>query len=541
VLRLPPPAFLVLILLSVPTLTRAQQSGDFTYSTNGSAVTITKYTGFGGTVIIPDAINGLPVTAVGTNAFRSCTNVTSVTMGDSVTKIANDAFSYCATLTNVTLGSGLLSIGNSAFYSCTQLGDLALPSNVTSVGSLGFGRCSKLVGITIPASVTNIGGGAFTVCSNLTSIIVDGQNMFYSSANGVLFDKHQSTLLQCPGGIVGSYVIPNTVIRIGNGAFQYCYQLTGVAIPENLTNIAVQALGSCPRLTAIDVDTNNPVFASVAGVLFDRNLTTLIVCPGGTLGSYAIPNSATAIASYGFYQCSGLTNILIPSSVASIGSAAFFGCTSLRSLVLPTSITSIGSSAFGATGLRSLTLPNSVTNVADSLFFSCGQLTNVVIPNSVTSIGSGAFQGCGLTSIIIPDSVRNIGNTAFFALSGLREVFFTGDAPSLGSSVFFGTHNATVYYLPGTTGWSAAFDSCPTALWRPQVQTHDASFGVQTSSFGFSTAWASGRVIVVEASTNLVSSAWTAVATNALIGGPFYFGDPQWTDYPMRFYRIRSP
>jgi hypothetical protein len=100
--------------------------------------------------------------------------------------------------------------------------------------------------------------------------------------------------------------------------------------------------------------------------------------------------------------------------------------------------------------------------------------------------------------------------------------------------------NATVYYLPGTMGWDTAFGGRPTALWKPQVQAGDASFGVRTNQFGFTIAWASGRVVVVEASAELANPVWFPLQTNTLSGDSFYFSDPQWTNYANRFYRLRS-
>ena len=109
------------------------------------------------------------------------------------------------------------------------------------------------------------------------------------------------------------------------------------------------------------------------------------------------------------------------------------------------------------------------------------------------------------------------------------------------SNVFTDANNVTVYYLPGTTGWGPTFAFRPTALWKPQVQTSDASFGVRTNRFGFNIAWASDLVIVVEACTNLANPVWSPVGTNTLTGGSSYFSDAQWTNYPARFYRLRSP
>ncbi len=89
--------------------------------------------------------------------------------------------------------------------------------------------------------------------------------------------------------------------------------------------------------------------------------------------------------------------------------------------------------------------------------------------------------------------------------------------------------------------WGATFDKLPTALWLPQAQTGDDNFGVQTNQFGFNLNWASGQTVVVEACTNLANPVWNPVATNTLMDGSSYFSDSQWTNYPGRFYRLRSP
>jgi len=106
--------------------------------------------------------------------------------------------------------------------------------------------------------------------------------------------------------------------------------------------------------------------------------------------------------------------------------------------------------------------------------------------------------------------------------------------------VFYNALSATVYYLPGTTGWDW-IPGVPTALWKPQVETGNASFGVQTNRFGFTITWASDKVVVVEASTNLSNPTWFPVGTNTLSGGSSYFSDLEWADDPGRFYRLRWP
>ena len=109
--------------------------------------------------------------------------------------------------------------------------------------------------------------------------------------------------------------------------------------------------------------------------------------------------------------------------------------------------------------------------------------------------------------------------------------------------MFSGDNNATVYYLPGTTGWGTTFGGRPTALWflpNPLILNNGPSFGVQTNGFGFIISWATNTSVVVEACTNLANPVWSPVSTNTLTDGSSYFSDPQWTNYPDRFYRVTS-
>jgi hypothetical protein len=839
---------LMLLLLALPVLVQAQ----FTFATNNGAITITGYTGSGGSVVIPNTTNGYPVTTIGSfvfsgvsltnvtigtnvtdieqGAFSGCINLTNITIPNSVTSIGNEAFADCSSLTNVTIGNHVASIGDSAFFTCTNLIGITIPNSitnigsevfagcsrltsitvdaqnlfftsvngilfnkfqtslieapgsiagrytipktvasiasgafsgcskltsitianivssigseafagcssltnvtigthVTSIGSGAFNDCTSLTGITIPNSVTNIGSGfgevragneiflitGFTEiaagCSSLTSITVSAQNLFYSSSNGILFDKHQTTLIEAPGGIVGSYTVPNSVTSIGDAAFASCANLTGIAIPNsvasigigafnncgsltnatigtNVTSIGNAAFAECPGLTdvmipnsvtnigsaafadcsgliSIMVSTQNLFYSSANGILFDKHQTALILAPDGSIaGSYTIPNTVIRIGDTAFAACTNLTSITIPNSVTNIGNFAFDGCFNLiqiyfegnapsagfsvfglqlripfasyninqkavyylpgttgwaatfaglpaylwvppfactpvndtitingytgpgGAIAIPATInglpvTSIGNGAFGScTNLTSITIPNGVTNIgtafgsclsltnvtigtgvtsiANEAFAFCTNLTSITIPDSVTSIGSEAFYFCSsLGTVTIPGSVTNIGSEAFAFCNNLNSVYFTGNAPSADSSVFLSVFiiivppgipvpqpHPVVYYLPGTQGWGAMFGGCLTVLWNPQAQTSSTSFGVRTNRFGFNITGSSNLVIVVEACTNLSNPMWQSIQTNTLTGGASYFSDPQWTNYPGRFYRFRSP
>ena len=107
--------------------------------------------------------------------------------------------------------------------------------------------------------------------------------------------------------------------------------------------------------------------------------------------------------------------------------------------------------------------------------------------------------------------------------------------------MFGGDPISTVYYLPGTSGWVAVYDGFPTVLWNPRAQTGGASLGVRTNRFGFNITASTNVPIIVEASTNPANLGWTPLFTGTVTNGSCYFSDANWTNYPARCYRIRSP
>jgi len=449
--------------LTLPALAHAQ----FTYTTNNGTITITKYTGPGGDVAIPDTIDGLPVTSIGYVAFASCPSLTSVTIPDSITSIGNYSFYNCDSLTAIMVAPSnpsyssvdgvLFNRSQTTLIQCPggRAGSYTIPDTATSIGSYAFAYCGSLTSVTIPESVTSIGSLAFYDCTSLTAIMVDMNNPAYSSVDGVLFSQGQTTLIQCPGSRARSYTIPDSVACIGYGAFGSCTSLTSVTIPESVTIIGSYAFTHCSSLTSVTIP-NSVTIISNDAFSSCRGLTNVM-----------IGNSVTNIGEYAFHWCRSLTSVTIPDSVTGIGHNTFGSCTSLSSVTIGKSVTSIGSSAFYACiNLTSITIPNSVTIISNDAFIGCEGMTNVTIGHSVTSIGRGAFGYCtSLTSVTIPDSVTSIGSLAFSYCTNLTGVCCQGNAPSDGGNVFSHADKVTVYYLPGTTGWGPLFSGRPTALW----------------------------------------------------------------------------
>ena len=295
----------------------------------------------------------------------------------------------------------VVEIESSAFNGCANLTSIIIPDSITSIGDFAFENCSGLTSITIPDSVTSIGDHAFYNCSSLTSITVSENNKYFSSLNGVLFNKDKTELVTyLIGNERTEYAIPDSVTSIGDRAFYKCSSLTSIIIPDSVTSIGDHAFYNC--LTSITVSENNKYFSSLNGVLFNKDKTELITYPiGNERTEYTIPDSVTSIGNFAFYNCSSLTSITIPDSVASIGNSAFYNCSSLTNIKLP----------------------DVIDIISGNTFRDCSSLLNIIIPDSVTAIKECAFYNCSnLTSITIPDSVASIENSAFYNCTSLKSI-----------------------------------------------------------------------------------------------------------------------
>ena len=309
-------------------------------------VTYIKYLSisYSGDITIPEIANGYTVTAIGDYAFCRCSDLTSIEIPQGVTTIGYQVFYGCSGLTSIAIPQGVTTIGDYAFSGCSGLKSIKIPQEVTTIGGGAFSVCSGLTSIEIPQGVTTIGDEAFSGCSNLKEINVASNNQNYASYDGALYDKNLSALICCPGGKttlsipngvtkiedyafyrcsgLTSIEIPQGVTSIGNNAFSSCSGLTSIEIPQGVTTIGNLAFSGCSNLKEINVASNNQNYASYDGALYDKNLSTLICCPGRKK-SIEIPHGVTTIEEEALSECVEMTTVVLPKTLKEIGRNAF--------------------------------------------------------------------------------------------------------------------------------------------------------------------------------------------------------------------------
>lgn len=326
---------------------------------------------------------------VGTDALSYCTGLTSFTLGASTNEIKSRAFYGCTGLAGIDLTEKILYVDDYAFAGCTSLKSIALPSEIETVYRNTFDGCKALESVTLGDKVTDIRTKAFSGCTALKSI-----------------------------------VLPDALTKLGDNAFDGCTSLASITLPKKLRSIGTAVFDGCTSLGSIGVASGNSYYASVDGVLFNKAMTVLKVCPVGKTGLYAVPEGTEEIEESAFGRCAALTAVTLPSTLTTIGDEAFYRCTGIGSLVIPNSVTSVGQNAFyRCAALKSVTLGSGMTQIGESMFYYCTGLEDVVIPEGYTALGYEAFAGCSaLKGVDLPSTVTAIGAEAFSGCSSLEKV-----------------------------------------------------------------------------------------------------------------------
>ena len=254
-------------LLAIASLT-AGQFGDFTYRVDGDQVTITDYPEDAvGHVEIPSKIDDKPVTTLSTPPPRRPGGGHGQHGGRTPPPeytFSLGAFANCPGITSISIPDGITRIGGGTFFNCAGLQHLELPPGLTELGGHAFAGCG-VTSLLITAGVTSISEYAFSDCPALTSIQVEPGNPAYMSIDGVLFDITATTLLQCPEGRAGAYIVPpgttairasSPVLRLPHGAFLNCTRLTGAMFLGDAPGAGLPFTNTAPDFTIYYLSTS---------------------------------------------------------------------------------------------------------------------------------------------------------------------------------------------------------------------------------------------------------------------------------------------
>ena len=245
---------------------------------------------------------------------------------DGVTVVQTNApwYSYNNSIKTVIIENGVTSVGNYAFDNCTSLTSITIPEGVLSIGNCAFWGCNAL------AELTSVGNQFVAYCNVLTNICVADDSASFCDVDGVLFNKDKTTLVAYPAGKTDSeYAIPDGVVSVVRSAFDGCSRLTSITIPASVAasvwpSVGLMGFPGCSNLQNITVDTNNTAYCDIDGVLFSKDMKTLMKYPAAkTAASYVIPASVADIESMAFQNCHSLQSVTIPDGISYIGNTVF--------------------------------------------------------------------------------------------------------------------------------------------------------------------------------------------------------------------------
>lgn len=320
-------------------------------------------------------------------------------------------------------GNGALNVdyGNAPWGK--SITEVKINEGITSISAGAFADCEALYKVTLPSSLRVIDYGAFENCTSLTSI-----------------------------------TIPNGVTTIGNYAFSNCSALIDITIPKTVTHIGVEVFEECYSLNNIFVDSSNPSFTSVDGVLFSKDKSVLIRYPSDKNGrTYTVPKDVKEISMGAFEAAWNLLDITLHDGITKIGFNAFFktvpyndsskvydGCFYLGNHLI----------VVKNQNMTSCTVRDGTKTISDGAFVSLSKLQGVTLPEGLLSIGDSAFSWCSsLKSIYIPKSVTKIENSAFYDCNAIESVFYSGST-SERSKIMVEMQNESL------TGASWQYNSC---------------------------------------------------------------------------------
>lgn len=320
---------------------------------------------------IPESIN-----CIKERTFEHCTSLKQVYIPNTVTEIREQAFLFCSDLVEVNIPDSVIYIREQAFAACENLKQVYLSEALIGVENYAFEGCKNLVEINLGKNINNIADTAFWNCTLIAEINIANDNNSYCSIDGILFNKQQTEIILYPPSKKDRvYSTPETVVKLGMGAFRGNSYLESMFLSNSITEIAPHCFSSCNSLVDIQ-----------------------------------LPDKLEILEDWVFSSCDSLQEITLPDSIVEIQGYAFMLCNNLVSINIPKKIKLIGESAFSSCySLTEINITGDNCTIQEEAFRSCRALAKVVLEEGVASIYARAFRGCdNLREVTISKSVNSI-------------------------------------------------------------------------------------------------------------------------------------
>jgi hypothetical protein len=297
--------------------------------------------------------------------------------------------------------------------------------DVLEIENEAFRNCYTMTSIELPNSILRIGNRAFESCVGLTSI-----------------------------------VLPKSLIEIGSAPFFRCANLKTINIPASVEILDEGAFYGCDSLQNIIVDDNNPKWKSIDGVLYDKQLKKLLLCPSGKT-TVSLPETVEFFTSSAFNNCTKLKEVSLPNALAVLPNKIFQNCVSLGKVTISKNVHTIGVDAFqSCSSLKEIkveTENKKYTSVRGVLYnrdttilIKCPQAVPFIeIPKTVRRLDTKAFAECNeLTNLNIPPTILSIGTSCFFECTSLSSVTFQSEQPPfVVDCAFCQSSNSITFFL----------------------------------------------------------------------------------------------
>lgn len=360
-----------------------------------------------GALEIPAYFKGLPVKKIADEAFMyhegtsmpnphtliGCNIVTTaIELPDTVTEIGAYSFACISKLEAFIIPDTVTKIGRWAFWGCTALKQVTLPKNLKVIPESCFESCA-LSEISFPDGLEEIGERAFFA-------------EYYPV--GVIWQSDQSFT---------KINVPDSVKKIGDGAFNGCLKLKEINLPDKLDWLGWNAFYDTAWLNS-----QPDGLVTIGNILYEYKGTMA----EGT--KITIPDGIKYLAGNSFLYQENLAEIVIPDGVKLIGEGIFALCYSLKAARLPADLTEIPLKTFNACeSLVHIDIPSGVTEIGERAFYHCSSLEEIELPDGLKSIGASAFNGCSLLKeIVVPASLEELGTRPFEACDQLSKICYEG-------------------------------------------------------------------------------------------------------------------